>query len=101
MYVHLLTNEDRDDLNLSCDELSVSESAALGPENILNFLRPGKDKALTFVTEKCVSAAQYACWHRIVKEHLMCNKNSDHAIKELATTCIREIENVHNFSESL
>jgi hypothetical protein len=61
MYLHLLCNEDKDYLNLSCDELSVSESAVLGPENMLNFLKPGQDEVLKFMTEKRVSATQYAC----------------------------------------
>jgi len=100
MYIHLPTEEDQEYPTLICDKSPVvSESPVLG-RNILNFLKPGQDEVLTFVTEKRVSAAQYACWHRIIQEHLICNKNSNHTIKELATTCIHEIENIHSFSES-
>jgi hypothetical protein len=103
MYVYHSTEDRTIYPNLIIDELPVSESPLFSPVNSLNFLRPGQDEVLKFVkTELPVSAAQYACWHRIVLEQLICKKTSNGTKSvdfELASTCFREIERVHSFSE--
>jgi hypothetical protein len=102
MYVHHPKEEENNYPSRIGDELSVSESLPFSPANTLTFLRPGQDEVLKFVKAKePISAAQYACWHRIVLEQLQCNKDSSRTTKvdfELAIDCFRKIQRVHHFS---
>ena len=98
MYVHHSV-EDEGYPNVSSEKFPASESPVLRPPNSLHFLMQGGNEILKFIkTGKPVSAAQYACWHRIVQEQLACNMGPEPTINELARTCFREIEQVHRFS---
>lgn len=101
MYLHHPLEDDERYQGLMCKESLVSESPLLDSETGLKYLRE-EDEVLKFVKTGSVSAAQYACWHRIVQEQLRCNKTSKHTINtdfELATICFHEIGRVHRFSE--
>lgn len=101
MHVHHPLEDDEKYRDLICKKSLISESPLLDPANGLKYLR-GQDKVLKFVKTGSVSAAEYACWHRIVQEQLRCNKSSNHTMEadfELATICFHKIGRVHRFSE--
>ena len=98
MYVHHSV-EDEGYPNVSSEKFPASESSGWRRGAIRPALMPGGNEILKFIrTGKPVSAAQYACWHRIVQEQLACNMGPEPTINELARTCFREIEQVHRFS---